>query len=69
MKRAVVFMVSFVMLAFALPASADITMTEYFSSAPNYFGSPSWAGYLTNAMLGIQNGGAATGCSVEHGVR
>lgn len=42
-------------------AHADITMTECFSSAPNAFGSPSWSGYVANAIAGIQNGCAATG--------
>src|SRR5579864_3949579 len=46
-------------------ASADINMTECFSSAPNRFGSPSWDGYLTNAIAGIQNGCAATGDSSQ----
>jgi hypothetical protein len=45
----------------AVGAWADITMTECFSSAPNVFGSPSWSGYVTNAIAGIQNGCAATG--------
>ena len=46
-------------------ARADITMTQCFSSAPNVFGSPSWAGYLSNALTGIQNGCAATGDSTQ----
>jgi hypothetical protein len=45
----------------SVAARADITMTECFSSAPNVYGSPSWNGYLTNALAGIQNGCVATG--------
>lgn len=45
----------------AVAARADITMTECFSSAPNAFGSPSWASYVSNAITGIQNGCTATG--------
>jgi len=40
---------------------SNITMTECFSSAPNVFGSPSWASYVTNAITGIENGCVATG--------
>jgi hypothetical protein len=43
-----------------LPPS-DPSIAVYVSSAPNAFGSPSWPTYVTNAIDGIQNGGAATG--------
>jgi len=36
-------------------ARADtISIDQYFSSAPNVFGSPSWSGYLGNAMASLQ---------------
>ena len=37
-------------------ARADtITIQQYFSPAPNVFGSPSWAGYVANAMNSLEN--------------
>jgi hypothetical protein len=47
-------------------AAADPLITVFPSVAPNKFGSPSWPGYVNNAVNisgtgGIQNGGAATG--------
>ena len=43
-------------LAFINSASADsIAIQQYFSPAPNAFGSPSWAGYVANAMNALEN--------------
>jgi len=39
----------------APPAAADVIIDVYASSAPNIFGSPSWGGYLSNAMNALQN--------------
>ncbi|MGE3935695.1 MAG: hypothetical protein AB7F67_20705, partial [Rhodospirillaceae bacterium] len=39
----------------AAPAAADVIIDVYASSAPNIFGSPSWNGYLSNAMNALQN--------------
>lgn len=38
------------------PASAGLTIEQYFSSAPNAYGSPSWSGYLVNALNSLENG-------------
>ena len=46
----------FLLLLLAAPAArADITMTVIPSPAPNFNGSPSWAGYLANGMNSIEN--------------
>jgi hypothetical protein len=61
MKKQIVLAI-FSVFAATLPASAaSISMESYASSAPNVFGSPSWPGYLSNAMTGLANGGATTG--------
>jgi len=33
----------------------DLTVNVYASSAPNYYGSPSWSGYLSNAVYALEN--------------
>lgn len=38
------------------PASAAIVIEQYFSSAPNVYGSPSWNGYVANALNSLENG-------------
>jgi hypothetical protein len=43
-------------LSLRLTASAAITLDVVASSAPNVFGSPSWAGYTANALNSLQNG-------------
>lgn len=43
-------------LGAASPARAEtIAIQQYFSPAPNVFGSPSWAGYVANAMNSLEN--------------
>lgn len=37
-------------------ASADIAIDVVPSSAPNAYGSASWAGYITNTLTGLENG-------------
>lgn len=37
-------------------ASATVTITVVASSAPNYYGSPSWGTYSSNAMYALRNG-------------
>jgi hypothetical protein len=37
-------------------STAGITVEVYASSAPNYYGSPSWAGYVSNGMYALENG-------------
>lgn len=49
--------------ALVAPAQAGVMMTVELSSAPNFFGSPSWGGYLTNALFALENGLASTGGS------
>jgi hypothetical protein len=51
-------------------AAADPVITVYPSVAPNKFGSPSWPGYVQNAVNlsltgGVQNGGAPQGNSAS----
>ena len=48
------------LLAF-LPAFADVTVTVYPSLAPNIYGSPSWSGYLQNAMTALETGASSIG--------
>ncbi len=47
-------------LAFAMVvphgSRAGVLLDVFASSAPNVFGSPSWAGYLSNAMTGLAQG-------------
>lgn len=43
-------------LAIAAPAMADITISVTPASAPNAFGSPSYAGWYANANYAIENG-------------
>ena len=43
------------------PATADVDIEVFASSAPNFFGSPSWGGYLSNAMSGLQTGTMSIG--------
>lgn len=38
-----------------LTVQGDIVMTVIASSAPNFFGSPSWADYATNAIFSLEN--------------
>ncbi len=40
----------------SLCASAGVTIDVVASSAPNVFGSPSWGGYLANALNSLENG-------------
>lgn len=49
------------LMALALPAKADIQITQYPSAAPNVFGSPSWTGYQTNALNSLQSGSGNIG--------
>ena len=44
-------------LAVVMPASAQgtITINQYASPAPNFYGSPSWAGYQANTMNSLVN--------------
>ena len=42
-------------------SNADVTVTVIPSLAPNAFGSPSWSTYVSNATLGIENGGVTEG--------
>jgi len=43
-------------LLFAGLAAGDITLNVYPSSAPNAYGSPSWAPYAVNALNSLENG-------------
>jgi len=55
--RTVVALIGGATLFFSAEASAGtITISQFFSAAPNIFGSPSWSGYLTNAMTSLQSG-------------
>jgi len=52
-------------IGFSQPAEAgSITMTVCMSSAPNYYGSPSWSGYSANALAGLQSGCSDTGSAL-----
>jgi hypothetical protein len=42
-------------------AQASVTIDVYASSAPNVGASPSWPGYLTNALNSLENGLGTTG--------
>lgn len=42
-------------------SQAQINIDVYASPAPNFFGSGSWGAYLSNALIGIENGGTTTG--------
>jgi hypothetical protein len=42
-------------LGLSVPAFAQITLQVVPSSAPNAYGSPSWAGYTANALNSLQN--------------
>lgn len=44
-----------------LQRSGGITLDVHAASAPNAFGSPSWAGYLVNALAALQNDLATNG--------
>ena len=46
-----------ILLALALPlsAKADFVMNVVASSAPNFFGSPNWTDYATNAIFSLEN--------------
>lgn len=61
MKKAViaVLLVLFVTVPFVV--SADVDVQVYASPAPNGFGSPSWNGYVANAMTALQNGLSVVG--------
>jgi len=37
-------------------SSAGIAIDQYFSSAPNAYGSPSWSAYTANALNSLENG-------------
>ena len=53
---------SLLAITMAAPAAdASITIDVLPSSAPNSFGSPSWTGYVANAMNGLQNGLTSVG--------
>jgi len=57
MKRILSSILGLAALAFAQGAgAAPITMTVVASSAPNAFGSPSFAGYAANALNSLENG-------------
>lgn len=46
-----------ILAVFAVPAAyCDITVTVTTSLAPNAFGSPSWSGYVSNAIYALENG-------------
>ena len=47
---------SVVLLAMTTTAHAAFSLTVYPSSAPNFFGSPSWSQYGLNAVNSIENG-------------
>jgi len=42
-------------------SNADVSVTVIPSLAPNAYGSPSWSDYVSNATLGIENGGVSEG--------
>jgi len=42
-------------LGLSLPAFAQVTLQVFPSSAPNSYGSPSWAGYEANALNSLEN--------------
>jgi hypothetical protein len=50
-----------VTLGLAQSAWADIIMQEFASPAPNYFGSPSFAGWGANAVNALENGLSSVG--------
>lgn len=57
MKRSICVLAALAAIA-AAPGAASagqITITQFASSAPNAFGSPSWAGYVANAMDSLQH--------------
>ncbi|MCR4274460.1 MAG: hypothetical protein NUW02_00190 [Candidatus Campbellbacteria bacterium] len=61
MKRFVVVLAVLFVVALPTAVSADILVNVYASPAPNGFGSPSWSGYLANAMNALQNGLSVVG--------
>jgi|ERR1017187_3498120 hypothetical protein len=42
-------------LGLSLPSFAQVTLQVFPSSAPNIYGSPSWAGYEANALNSLEN--------------
>ena len=58
MSSALKFSLCLTILAiFAVPAAhGDITVTVTTSLAPNAYGSPSWSGYVSNAIYALENG-------------
>ncbi len=53
MKRALIF-AAILLQAMSGPAGAATTMDVYPSLAPNVFGSPSWGGYVANALAWLE---------------
>lgn len=53
--------ISSLAVSLSFTASAAITLDVRASSAPNFYGSPSWAGYLGNALSSLENGLGTTG--------
>ncbi len=55
MKRLIT-ICAIVTMALITSAQADVTLDVVASSAPNYYGSPSWSGYNSNALHALENG-------------
>jgi hypothetical protein len=60
-RRSLIVSALVVHLLFAGLAAGGITLNVYPSSAPNAYGSPSWAGYAANALTSLENGLGTTG--------
>ena len=56
MKRSMIAVLSILVLGIATTSFATVTLDVYASSAPNAFGSPSWGGYVVNALNSLENG-------------
>ena len=56
MRLSIIPLLASISLFCCAPVQGDIVMEVVASPAPNFFGSPSWSGYLSNAMNSLENG-------------
>lgn len=62
MRKSFVWGLAALLLAFSPSgAKAGLVVKQFWSPAPNAYGSPSWGGYVANAQTGIQGGGVNVG--------
>jgi hypothetical protein len=53
---AIAILAALTIMAGVAGATSAVTVDVYASSAPNYYGSPSWAGYEANGVYALENG-------------